>query len=66
MLNVVCRSQECVGCCTYQIGFEFPNEQQHLTAALPVVNITLSNGTGIRRLRMRVCTSADPLFSSSS
>ena len=48
MLNVVCRSQECVGCCTYQIGFEFPNEQQHLTAALPVVNITLSNGTGIR------------------
>ena len=48
MLDIVRRSEEGVGCCTHQIGFEFPHEQQHLAAALPVVNVTLSYGTGIR------------------
>ena len=48
MLDVVRRSQEGVGCCAHHIGFEFPHKQQHLAAPLPVVNVALSYGTGIR------------------
>lgn len=56
MFDVVRRSQEGVGCGSHQIGFEFPHEQQHLAAALPVVDVALTYRTGIRG-----CTLALPM-----
>ena len=50
VLHIVGGSQVGVGSSTAgdAVGFEFPDEQQHLTALLPVVDVALTGGRGIR------------------